>query len=197
MWSDALCINQKDDREMDLQIKQMHEIYSQATETKVWLGLMYHSIDDDEGDEVVELIREFGARAIETGSYDALLAMRTAAKRGADSEARMWEDRAKALVDQLFDSAEWGGFPYLFSTFCQLYYWSRIWILQEISLSPRLGFLYGILRGTLSLEHIQAAVVLLKVARSRAVAGHNSGRVNFSDSGIMGFETRSSESRYL
>jgi hypothetical protein len=36
---------------MDLQIKQMHEIYSQATETKVWLGLMYHSIDDDEGDE--------------------------------------------------------------------------------------------------------------------------------------------------
>jgi hypothetical protein len=99
IWVDALCINQKDDSEMDLKINQTHEIYSQATETKDWLGLMYHSIDDDEGDEVVELIREFSARAIKAGSYDALLAMRTAAKRSTDSEAQMWQDKAKTLVN--------------------------------------------------------------------------------------------------
>ncbi|GFF74875.1 hypothetical protein CNMCM8694_001649 [Aspergillus lentulus] len=188
IWADALCINQKDESEMDLHIKRMHEIYSQATETKVWLGVMYFTLDIDKNDKVVKLIREFGTQAIETGCYDALLAMRTAAKRGADSEARMWQDRANALVDQVLDSNEWSyDFPYKFLDFCDIYYWSRVWILQEISLSSRLDFLYGLSRRTLSPEHIQAAVVLFEVAQSRAASGQNTGRMDFSDRGLRGF----------
>jgi hypothetical protein len=38
LWIDALCINQKDDNEKNMQVKLMGEIYKTAAETCIWLG---------------------------------------------------------------------------------------------------------------------------------------------------------------
>jgi hypothetical protein len=39
LWVDALCINQKDDTERNFQVKRMAEIYNQASNVCVWLGV--------------------------------------------------------------------------------------------------------------------------------------------------------------
>jgi len=39
LWVDALCINQRDDVERNIQVKRMAEIYNQATNVCVWLGV--------------------------------------------------------------------------------------------------------------------------------------------------------------
>jgi hypothetical protein len=39
LWVDALCINQKDDAERNAQVKRMAEIYNQASNVCVWLGI--------------------------------------------------------------------------------------------------------------------------------------------------------------
>ena len=39
LWIDALCINQKDDRERRQQVQMMSEIYSSARYVQAWLGL--------------------------------------------------------------------------------------------------------------------------------------------------------------
>lgn len=38
LWTDAICINQKDDREKGHQVKQMSQIYKNAEEVLIWLG---------------------------------------------------------------------------------------------------------------------------------------------------------------
>lgn len=190
IWVDSLCIDQKNAMEMDLQIKRMHEIYSQATRTKVWLGVMGVRLDED--DDMMEQIRKISTRAIETGLYDALKAMRAAAERGEDSEARSWQNRANALVVQIHDSTEWSfGITYGFLDFQEMYYWKRIWILQEVALSPHLDFFYGITRESLSLEQIQAAAALFKLGLDRAGSGQDmTGGFDFSKKGLLSFRVK-------
>jgi hypothetical protein len=40
-WIDAICINQQDDAEKDLQVQNMGRIYSQAEHVLAWLGWPY------------------------------------------------------------------------------------------------------------------------------------------------------------
>ena len=45
LWADALCINQKDEAEKEMQIQQMDRIYANSSPVLVWLGA-YHGISD-------------------------------------------------------------------------------------------------------------------------------------------------------
>ena len=38
IWADALCINQKDDKDKSAQVRKMSRIYERATRVVVWLG---------------------------------------------------------------------------------------------------------------------------------------------------------------
>jgi hypothetical protein len=38
VWVDAICINQKDEKEKNQQVRAMSEVYSQAVEVSAWLG---------------------------------------------------------------------------------------------------------------------------------------------------------------
>jgi hypothetical protein len=38
LWVDAICINQKDDKERGHQVGMMRDVYSKATEVLIWLG---------------------------------------------------------------------------------------------------------------------------------------------------------------
>jgi hypothetical protein len=55
LWVDALCINQKDDKEKENQILLMAEIYAKASHVLVWLGEA-----EDDGDRALEAIRLTG-----------------------------------------------------------------------------------------------------------------------------------------
>ena len=38
LWIDSICINQLDNREKAVQVRQMHKVYRKATQTLIWLG---------------------------------------------------------------------------------------------------------------------------------------------------------------
>lgn len=56
IWIDALCINQNDTKERTHQVREMHQIYSRATNVLVWLGP-----EENHSDLALTLIKEAGA----------------------------------------------------------------------------------------------------------------------------------------
>jgi hypothetical protein len=57
IWIDAICINQSDDDERELQIQSMAKIYGNAKRVNVWLGEAA-----DSSDEALEAIRTAGMK---------------------------------------------------------------------------------------------------------------------------------------
>jgi hypothetical protein len=57
LWIDAICINQKDDNEKEIQIRFMAEIYGQADRVIIWLGVC-----KDNSDKALEDICEAAER---------------------------------------------------------------------------------------------------------------------------------------
>ncbi|KAH6870605.1 heterokaryon incompatibility protein-domain-containing protein [Alternaria rosae] len=57
LWADALCINQKDDKEKGHQVTRMGTVYANAKCTLVWLGCDY----DDQAEDTFDLIYEANA----------------------------------------------------------------------------------------------------------------------------------------
>jgi hypothetical protein len=55
IWADAICINQKDQREKESQIQLMAAVYAKASRVIVWLGQA-----EDGGDRALETIRRVG-----------------------------------------------------------------------------------------------------------------------------------------
>jgi hypothetical protein len=51
LWIDAVCINQDDDSEKNIQVPMMHEIYTKTSRTIIWLGE-----SDPEIDEVMQML---------------------------------------------------------------------------------------------------------------------------------------------
>jgi hypothetical protein len=59
LWVDAVCIDQENDKEKEVQIPLMAEIYAKATRVVVWLG-----IGEDNGDQALDAIRLAGKGSI-------------------------------------------------------------------------------------------------------------------------------------
>lgn len=71
VWVDALCINQKDEREKEKQIQSMANIYGQASCVVVWLG---QSANDSE--KAIQDIRNAGGQKLNSGlSHEAIIAL--------------------------------------------------------------------------------------------------------------------------
>ena len=60
IWVDAVCINQKDDKEKEHQIQCMVEIYAKASRVIVWLGEA-----QDHSERALEAIRLAGEKSME------------------------------------------------------------------------------------------------------------------------------------
>ncbi|KAK5102104.1 hypothetical protein LTS08_004564 [Lithohypha guttulata] len=130
IWIDAICINQEDASEKNHQVREMHNIYSSAQRVVAWLGCSNNSIarffrflrlntDGNEQDKK-EASQEFP-------EYKMLKAM---ALRGQGLEGP--PDRPRLMTSMQ-----------LLADICALEYWSRLWVVPEVSLSRDLVLMYG------------------------------------------------------
>lgn len=121
-WIDALCINQRDDKEKSSQVQMMGQIYRKAKLVLVWLGTVPTSLSVGYGDIESSWQRLFSDELPEGMNKDREF-------RDTTSEIRWWRS---GLMDYL--------------TICHLItrrYFQRTWVVQEIALSKNVTFLLG------------------------------------------------------
>ncbi|KAK3691217.1 hypothetical protein LTR37_018805 [Vermiconidia calcicola] len=116
VWIDAICINQGDLEEKNLQVSMMDEIYKNANMVVAWLG---------EADGFTEA----GLQAIER------LASINAGLEPADHAEHQQRDiRSFGLADR-----QWQG---LVAVFCRAWF-TRVWIIQEVTLARKMNVIIG------------------------------------------------------
>lgn len=136
IWVDAICINQEDDLEKSHQVQMMDKIYNRAVEVLVWLGPA-----KDDSDTAMEKFENIGRKAIDAGIQDFR----------ASTDIPFWfspapDERLKRLKRSLVGLAESEGlelFHLAFVPFSNRSYWTRVWVLQEISLPRCVTLLCG------------------------------------------------------
>ncbi|KAG5787634.1 hypothetical protein H9Q69_013306 [Fusarium xylarioides] len=129
LWVDAICINQSDVEERGHQVALMREIYSNCQRDIAWLDPMIGNKDvkarelynlpslDDEEDWVkhgLDLMREIAEKNPQT--------------------LKELQDQAREGGYRLLDFSQW----MLSCVFSQPTLWRRLWVMQELSLAPRL-----------------------------------------------------------
>jgi hypothetical protein len=139
LWVDALCINQTDEIEKSDQVKQMLEIYRGAAVTIVWLG----SAADD-SDRAMDSLDRIGEWLDGLGAIEVLqdLRRRTPRNDGTHylSVERSLQKEARKIAIGHDD------IPYPFEALNKMTYrpwWRRVWVTQELSVSPTVEFACG------------------------------------------------------
>lgn len=112
LWVDALCINQLDERERCHQVNQMGLIYSNASNTCVWLGMPEY----------------LGMRLFQVLKQDF-----------STSEFPLSAGRFQVNWDDYMDAVMWHELDLL----CNMKYWGRLWIIQEVVLAARVQLYLG------------------------------------------------------
>ena len=159
LWVDAICINQNSNAEKTEQVLLMQEIYTKAESAIVWLG---PAVEDR--DAAMDALDSIGTKASEAGMLDL---------RKADYIIWPYPDphgrrsAKKKLIDDLVeqDSTE---YPYrAFNLLSERSYWTRVWIVQEVSVSKEVTFVCGLRR--LSFRHLTAALLYIWHKKSRVL----------------------------
>ncbi|KAI4266040.1 MAG: hypothetical protein LQ337_008902 [Flavoplaca oasis] len=137
LWADALCINQQDMSEKNVQVNMMSNIYLKAACVAVWLGPDEHG-DADDIFEDIKAIVDFTSLVIEAhgqfGHFDE------------NTGDLYWQlENKKDIVSALpaaivrSDDEDKGRLE----RFLRLPYWSRTWVLQEVGLASEAVVLWG------------------------------------------------------
>ena len=120
LWVDALCIDQGNFSERNHQVKQMGRIYHSALRVLVWLGRP--AVTDDwprsDGLSTLKMLNKI------------LL--------GSPAES----NPASTLLKSISDPKSWLQWHELV-VLCELPYWNRLWIVQEVGLARELKVYYG------------------------------------------------------
>src|SRR2546421_6030835 len=134
-WIDSICINSEDLQERSVQVRQMGQIYRRAAKTIVWLWERSEN-SDVAMDFLVDLSRK-----------------RRDAKALAGKDERLLSKKMKGLVRRTKTlKAKWKAVEDLFLRD----WWTRVWTIQELILSPRVTFYCG--SKSLSLQDLRSAV---------------------------------------
>jgi Heterokaryon incompatibility protein (HET) len=116
VWIDALCINQSDREEKATQVEMMGDIYGNAVRVIVWLG--NEDVTSSEATRMFSLLHKI-RYDMHSDTYSSGFDYR-------QKEFRAFQDSIKPLGKFLTNP-----------------YWSRTWIIQEISLAREVYLIYG------------------------------------------------------
>ncbi|KAH7155843.1 heterokaryon incompatibility protein-domain-containing protein [Dactylonectria estremocensis] len=148
IWADAICINQDDEEERSHQVLRMAAIYRSAKSVIAWLGhaepsavqgilglidaveklLAYYQGFNDERNHVLRHVARHVTR----------LSDKKYAARISQADYKRFSRALKHIQENLRDS-DWQALGLLLK--CE--YWSRVWIIQELSMANRLSILWG------------------------------------------------------
>jgi hypothetical protein len=121
VWADALCINQVDNEERELQVLKMRDIYSTATDVVGWLGA-----SKDDSDLAMDSIKRLGEGAICQNLHLS------------DDLTSSQLDCLSALLEAIGPEDE-----IAIRSLFQRQFWTRRWIVQEMVLAKRLTLMCG------------------------------------------------------
>ncbi|KAL0929831.1 heterokaryon incompatibility protein [Colletotrichum truncatum] len=127
VWADAICINQSDLDERAQQVSCMCAIYQHATITVAWIGNPNTNRDLVLSKRSCELINLLNKKR------DSLVS----APPNCNQKPAYNQKLLQAL--RLLDSDDWNILIELFKQD----YWSRVWIIQEVSVSANVQFVWG------------------------------------------------------
>lgn len=162
VWVDAICINQSDPKEKQVQIPLMNRIYGVAKRVVVWLGKPDHNITEDHTGEAMALL----PRLADIGADEAL----EDTWRNVKDEASAQEALTGLELPPL-SAPVWSC---IFRMVCSPWF-GRLWVVQEFVLAEDVLFLYGhneIDKETMEMlwspKHVYILRKLSKVAPGRA-----------------------------
>ncbi|PMD19512.1 HET-domain-containing protein [Hyaloscypha hepaticicola] len=142
LWMDQLCINQEDNVEKGEQVQLMKAIYQGAKDVVAWLGPAAN-----ESDHLIDILSQAGEEA----SRSRLLQLDLS-----DEERDLeYTDSYNRLVKRLGQEPS---FPMeSLRSFVNKPYWTRVWIVQELSLAQDVIFACGNKR--ISYNHLRHALI--------------------------------------
>jgi hypothetical protein len=145
LWADALCINQTDDAEKDVQISLMQKIYQEAKEVLLWVGWRSDAEVENAmnllcylANQECEVEQKHGVKAI---WHDEGTAIETPRISGRPSSAESWYSD-----DHLADTDTVPFAPTSLAPLVPLFeacYFRRLWVFQEVALSPLAAMFWG------------------------------------------------------
>ena len=161
LWIDALCINQDNNLEKNEQLEQMRQIYQQSSAVIAWLGP-----EADNSDVTLRWIEEYGRRSFQSGIGNTTeLRLQTLLKKHDRDENSIEDEKLRDFLKDLKEALtvakleQTGLYVGLIKLF-QRPYWSRIWVVQELSSAAKLLFRCG--ESTVSDETLNHALRLLR-----------------------------------
>ncbi|KAG4441647.1 hypothetical protein IFR05_002854 [Cadophora sp. M221] len=142
LWIDAICINQQDDSEKTEQVKMMRDIYDSSKHARAWLGPA-----EDGTDGALEELNRVGSLLIAKGLVEPMKEFfklpADQVERYAVLEGMIKEGFAPLVAEAVDDTSRTMSF---YSKACEVLsreYWKRVWIVQEIIVSPQIVFQCG------------------------------------------------------
>jgi hypothetical protein len=143
LWIDQLCINQDDDVEKSDQVQLMKTIYQGAKEVVAWLGPAA-----DESDQLFDALSLVGKDAFELRFMQLDLSVQKPDPLNIDIHNRLVKRLGQGLTFPTENMRSLVNRPY----------WTRVWIVQELSLAQEVIFACGNKR--ISYDHLRHALTI-------------------------------------
>ena len=165
-WIDAICINQEDDEEKSSQVKMMREIYDTAEHTKSWLGPAGEGTDA----AMAELDR-IGSFLVREGLIEPMREFfrlpATEVERYKILETMIREGVAPLVNQAIENMSQTLAFVQNACSVLSRDYWKRVWILQELIVSPHIVFQCG--RSTIDFLTLYASVCYMHLLGTQII----------------------------
>ncbi|CAK4033929.1 Hypothetical predicted protein [Lecanosticta acicola] len=153
LWIDALCIDQENEAEKSSQVARMRDVYTNATRVLAWLG---PDVDGPDLGCSIAWLMDFGLRAVTLGIGNSrarqLWRLLSQGDRKSVLAQNVDGDDAAQLADFICDlrhsldpsyNLEYSRLLVGLQEFLSRTYWSRIWVVQEISAASSVSFVLG------------------------------------------------------
>jgi hypothetical protein len=139
LWLDAICLNQTDTAEKNVQVQQMGTIYQQASETHIWLG---EATVENKIPEIFDVLRAVSTKAaIEKDEGGRIGTELSSGEKTASNSLSKWRSSEGKYGDTL-DTTK-GKLRLQFKRLLNRPWFERRWILQEAILSKQAYFWCG------------------------------------------------------